>query len=82
VTAYRPTEISCDHHEPPAPGAKFGRKCLAEFRAYMPVAAGRREAAKEGWTHVRSRLSDRRFNFDKDYCPEHKPEPADTEGSR
>jgi len=76
VTAFRPTEINCDHRAPPAAGQKWGRSCPAEFRAFKPVAAARREAAKEGWTHVRSPLSDRRLDFDKDFCPAHKPEPV------
>jgi hypothetical protein len=34
----------------------------------------RREAAKAGWTHVRSRVTRR---LDQDYCPDHRPaEPA------
>jgi hypothetical protein len=82
LTAFRLTEISCDHADTPAPGEKWGRTCSAEFGAYKPVAAARREAAKEGWTHVRSPVSTRRYNFDKDYCPEHKPEPADTEAGQ
>jgi hypothetical protein len=31
----------------------------------------RKLAAAQGWTHVRSSLGSR---FDKDFCPDHKPE--------
>lgn len=49
--------------------AKFGPREIAR-------AALRRQAAKAGWTHVRS-VSGRKH--DDDYCPDHKP--ATTEES-
>jgi len=36
------------------------------------LSALRKLAAKAGWTHVRSTLGRK---YDRDYCPEHKPEP-------
>lgn len=47
------------------------RPCNKEFETDRYVAAGsklRQEAAKAGWTRVRSPIG---RTFDKDYCPDH-----------
>jgi hypothetical protein len=38
------------------------------------VAMVRKRAARSGWTLVRKKIG--RRNYDRDYCPDHKPEEA------
>lgn len=88
MTAYSRTEheIYCDARLPSETQPR-GLPCHKTYQppedtpAYpVPAPAKLRKlAAKDGWTHVQSRLGRR---YDKDFCPEHKPEPEPEEGSR
>jgi hypothetical protein len=79
MSAAREVRLWCDHRDEPAEGKRFGHHCTEEFHAdpnlgfVSSVTVMRREAAKAGWTHVRSPLTGRRTSFDEDFCPAHKP---------
>lgn len=77
MTAVREVRLWCDHRDPPPEGSRFGLACHKEFDAptdlgfVRSITVMRKTAAKAGWTHVPSHLSDRRSDFGKDYCPKH-----------
>jgi hypothetical protein len=77
VSVARIVRLWCDHVHPPAEGRRYGRPCPAEFNPdpdlgfVSQFGVMRREAAKAGWAHQRSPLG---RPFDKDFCPDHKPE--------
>ena len=83
MTAIRAVRLWCDHRDPPAEAGGVRRPCYEEFDPpselgfVKSIRVMRAAAAKDGWTHVPSHLSDRRSDFGKDYCPEHKPAPKE-----
>ena len=69
MSTYRVVHLYCDDRS-------NGWTCHKEFEAdpslgFPSLSVMRREAAKAGWTFVRSAV-DR--VLDKDFCPDHKPE--------
>ena len=81
MSGYRRTWLRCDHRDDPAEGQRYGHVCGKEFDAppdlgLPPMGVTRKEAAKAGWAYERSHLG---RAFDKDFCPDHKPQ-EDTGG--
>jgi hypothetical protein len=78
VTAYEWTQVDLQCN---------ASRCYERFegeRGLRPTsgetrAAVRKRAAKAGWTFVRSKLG--RRHDGRDFCPEHKPEAAQTAGT-
>jgi len=75
----RSIELYCDGRDKGALCfTRFEPPLDAPYKQTRTVAALRRFAKKDGWTHVPHRIG--RMNFDKDFCPKHKPEPEDDTG--
>jgi hypothetical protein len=69
MSAYRVVHLYCDDRS-------SGRKCFKEFDSdpslgFPTLTVMRREARKAGWSYARSTFG---RSFDKDFCPDHKPE--------
>jgi hypothetical protein len=85
MSAYSHTthEVYCNGHKPaPTPEDPDNwRPCMKTYQPpedagdkNLTPAVQRKLAAKDGWTHVRSPLG---RLFDKDFCPDHKPQGGD-----